>query len=66
MMNSAGTLVMSLVAIGLLTGAPSQEPGPLQKSLDDLAAKPPWIYDDLPAGYAQAKKTGKPLLVVFR
>jgi hypothetical protein len=25
-----------------------------------------WIYNDLPAGVAQAKKTGKPLLVVLR
>ena len=25
-----------------------------------------WIYDDLDLGFAQAKKTGKPLLLVFR
>ena len=25
-----------------------------------------WIYDDLEAGYAQAKKDDKPLLVSFR
>ena len=25
-----------------------------------------WIYDDLNLGFAQAKKTGKPLLLVFR
>ena len=43
-----------------------QEPGPLQKSLEDLQIAGPWIYNDLPAGFAEAKKTGKPLLVVFR
>jgi hypothetical protein len=25
-----------------------------------------WIYDDIPAGFAEAKKSGKPMLVVFR
>jgi len=25
-----------------------------------------WIYDDLPAGLAKAKETGKPLMVVLR
>ena len=25
-----------------------------------------WIYNDLPRGIAEAKKTGKPLLIVFR
>lgn len=25
-----------------------------------------WIYNDLPKGFAEARKTGKPLLVVFR
>ena len=25
-----------------------------------------WIYDDLDLGFSQAKKTGKPVLVVFR
>lgn len=26
----------------------------------------PWIYDDLQAGFAEARKTGKPVLIVFR
>jgi len=25
-----------------------------------------WIYNDLPQGFAEAKRTGKPLLVVLR
>lgn len=25
-----------------------------------------WIYNDLPAGYAAARRTGRPLLIVFR
>ncbi len=31
---------------------------------DDIAGA--WIYDDLPAGFAEAKRSGKPMLVVFR
>lgn len=31
-----------------------------------VAAMDSWIYDDLPRGIEEAKKTGKPLLVVFR
>jgi hypothetical protein len=38
----------------------------LQQSLKDTNVQPSWIYNDLNAGFAEAKKTGKPLLVVFR
>jgi len=39
---------------------------PLQYSLGDVAVKGSWIYNDVNAGFAQARKTGRPLLVVFR
>ena len=28
--------------------------------------EPRWIVDDVNAGFAMAKKTGKPLMIVFR
>ena len=31
---------------------------------DDLAG--PWVYDDINRGFAQARKTGKPVLAVLR
>jgi len=34
--------------------------------LKDLDLGGKWIYDDLPAGFAQARKANKPMLVVFR
>ena len=37
----------------------------IREGLKDIAADF-WIYDDLEAGYATAKRTGKPLLVSFR
>jgi hypothetical protein len=39
---------------------------PLQKELKDLDIAPHWIYDDLPKAMAQAKASGKPILVVLR
>ena len=38
----------------------------LKETLSDLEVAGNWIYDDIPAGFAQAQKSGKPLLVVFR
>ena len=32
---------------------------------DDLVAAS-WIYDDIERGYAEARKSGKPLLISFR
>jgi len=54
----------TLAALALLAAA--QDPGPLQKSLNDLEVRGAWVYNDPDAGFAEAKKTGKPLLVVFR
>lgn len=38
----------------------------LREKLKDAAAGESWIYDDINAGFAEAKQTGKPMLVVFR
>ncbi len=51
-----------LVAISAALG----QDNPLQKALKDVDVQGEWIYNDLPKGYAEAKKTGKPMLVVFR
>ena len=45
--------------------AMAEERPPLLEDLDDFVAEG-WIYDDIEAGYAEAHKTGKPLLIVFR
>lgn len=39
---------------------------PIQGALGDSGLVGTWIYDDLPAAFAQAQKTGRPLLAVFR
>jgi len=38
----------------------------LRKMLKDLDEAASWVYDDLDAGFAKARETGRPLLVVFR
>jgi hypothetical protein len=42
------------------------EPSPLGESLKDIQVASHWIYDDLPRALAEAKSSGKPLLVVLR
>jgi hypothetical protein len=32
----------------------------------EFAARDDWVYNDLDAGLAEARKTGKPVLVVIR
>jgi hypothetical protein len=38
----------------------------LQRKLKDTDVHAAWVYDDLDAGFALARRTGKPLLVVLR
>ena len=38
----------------------------LRKSLKDFDEAASWVYDDLDSAFAAARKTAKPLLVVFR
>lgn len=57
----------ALIAFGALAAAAiAQEPTALQKAIKDEEVHKAWVYNDLDAGFAQARKTGKPLLVVFR
>ena len=38
----------------------------LKVQLKDAEVAASWIYDDINAGFAESKKSGKPMLVVFR
>ena len=57
---------LCLVSIALLLTSPVRAASPLGESLKDIDVAPHWIYDDLPAAIAEAKESGKPLLVVVR
>jgi hypothetical protein len=56
------------LVLGMIV-APSpslQAQSDLQRNLKDTNVGKHWIYNNLKEGDAQAKATGKPLLVVFR
>jgi hypothetical protein len=38
----------------------------VRNDLTNVVSAGGWIYNDLPAGFAEAAKTRKPMLVVFR
>ncbi|MCK6459723.1 MAG: thioredoxin family protein [Planctomycetes bacterium] len=38
----------------------------LRAALKDTEPRGDWIYDDLARGFAEARRTRKPLMVVFR
>jgi hypothetical protein len=57
-----------VLGVLLLAGAPlaAQDKDPLREKLKDSAVDAAWVYDDIDKGFAEAKRTGKPMLVVFR
>jgi serine protease Do len=62
--RTAAALGLLALAAAPLFGADDKEQ--LRDKLKDAVVQGAWIYDDLGAGFAEAKKTGKPLLVVLR
>lgn len=66
--TATASLAGAAVLLGFVVSARSaQDPAQdLKNVLKDTAVHASWIYNDLPAGLAEAKKSGKPLLVVFR
>jgi serine protease Do len=61
-------LPLHLLAFVLICcgAAVAQEDLPLREQVKDITPAPHWIYDDLPRAEAEARETGKPLLVVLR
>src|SRR5262245_16963228 len=62
------TIILALT-LSIITASSALGQTREEKVLADrkqFEADPLWIYNDLPRGFAEAKKTGKPLLVVLR
>ena len=57
--------VATLTVLACLAAGP-QDKDKLKAALKDVEVRGDWVYDDLDAGLAQAKKAGKPAFVVFR
>jgi hypothetical protein len=60
-MRIACGLLLALASLAL-----ADDKARLRAALKDTEPKGDWFYDDLAHGFAQAKKTGRPLMVVFR
>jgi hypothetical protein len=58
----------ALAAWTFLAGlfAAAQDREQLKTVLKDADVPASWVYDDVDAGFAEARKSGKPMLVVFR
>jgi hypothetical protein len=66
-------LILASVAVPALSVAAFAKGGPPQlPPVDPLAVKDDpalavrWVYDDLEKGFARSRKSGKPLIIVFR
>ncbi len=64
MIRPVAAVVVLLAGAFALAQDPAKQK--LRDSLKDHGVHASWIYDDLPAAYAAAKKDGRPVLAVFR
>ncbi|MFN3194200.1 MAG: Trx7/PDZ domain-containing (seleno)protein [Aureliella sp.] len=62
------SLWMTLVLYAVSACAFADDADALKKRLQDLNGQNAdhWIYNDIPAGFAEAQRTGKPLFITFR
>ena len=67
-MKSLSVLLSLLALIPTLSSVAAAADRDTQVRNDrrDVQALQTWIYNDLPKGFAEASRTGKPLLVVLR
>lgn len=65
MMRYATIFTALLLLLAGLAGAQDRDTK-VRDDLKEVQTTGLWIYNDLSAGFAEAKETGKPLLIVFR
>lgn len=63
-MNVWAVGAMAAACLSLEAQDPAREQ--LRIALKDTEVKGNWFYDDLASGTSTAKKSGKPMMVVFR
>jgi hypothetical protein len=59
-------LLVALSILGFSTPVLAQDASKIKKALGDDEVHSSWIYNDLDAGFAAARKSGKPMLIVLR
>jgi len=60
------SLVLVVSGILALQGAPPEDRQKLKAAMGDTGLVGTWFYEDFDGGLAEAKRTGKPLMVVLR
>jgi hypothetical protein len=66
-MNFRRTLFCGLLLFTSASAYPAEDrDAKVRNDRQDVLSTGLWIYNDLPAGFAEARRTGKPLLVIFR
>jgi hypothetical protein len=62
------TIAFTAILAGLCAVAARRAQDPNERLRENLkdAIVGPWIYDDLERGYAEARASGKPMMVVLR
>ena len=60
------SLTVLLLAATLSAETVKDREGAVRGDKANLEGSERWIYNDLAAGFAEAEKTGKPLMVVLR
>ena len=67
MKTTTSFALTGLVLLGALTAeAADDRREKVLKDRTELQSIPQWIYNDLAKGFAEARQTGKPMLVVLR
>jgi serine protease Do len=68
--NSISRTVLRSIFVWLISSASvlaaEDREAAVRNDPGNVASAGGWIYNDLPAGFAEAAKTRKPMLVVFR
>ncbi|MFZ4767166.1 MAG: Trx7/PDZ domain-containing (seleno)protein [Roseimicrobium sp.] len=59
-------LGLGLAVLPIAAEAVKDREGAVRKDRDVMQQDARWVYNDVPRGFAEAKRTGKPLLVVLR
>ena len=61
-------ILAGLLVIGMSTAAQAQNKrdATVNEDRERVSALREWIYNDLPAGIREAKRIGRPLMIVFR
>ncbi len=60
------TAITALALLAVAAGGQDPAKLRLKEALKDTEVQGDWVYDDLGAGIARAKKAKKPMLIVFR